>query len=135
MGADAVSAAVKVWRLTAAAVLLALVGCATPVTPLYTWEKFPRLQYEILLREGGSPLDQIAAMNAHAERARANNATLPPGFRAHLGMLHLSIGNAGAARDFWMAEKVAFPESAPYMDALIKKLDGSAKASSKENPA
>jgi hypothetical protein len=121
--------------LAAAAVLLALVGCATPPAPLYSWESFPRQQYEILLREGASPLDQIAAMSAHAEKARANSASLPPGFRAHLGMLHLSTGNADAARDFWMAEKAAFPESAPYMDALVKKLEGSAQPAAKENPA
>lgn len=122
-------------RLAAAVAVLALVGCATQPKPLYSWEKFPRQQYDALLREGVSPLDQIAAMNGHAEKARANNASLPPGFRAHLGMLHLSVGNADVARDFWMAEKVAFPESTPYMDALLKKLDGSAKNASKEDPA
>lgn len=129
------SGAVNLRKLGAAVALLALVGCATQQVPLYSWETFPRQQYDILLREGASPLDQIAAMNAHAEKARARNTSLPPGFRAHLGMLHLSVGNSSAARDFWMAEKLAFPESAHYMDALIKKLDGSAKATSKESPA
>lgn len=129
------SGAVTLRRLAAAGALLALVGCATQPAPLYAWEDFPRQQYDILLHEGASPLDQIAAMNSHAEKARANNASLPPGFRAHLGMLHLSVGNAASARDFWMAERSAFPESAPYMDALIKKLDSSAKPASKENPA
>ena len=135
MGARAVSLATNTGRLAAAAALLVLVGCATRPAPLYSWERFPRQQYEILLREGAGSLDQIAAMNSHAEKAKANNASLPPGFRAHLGLLHLSAGNADAARDFWMAEKVAFPESAPYMDSLLKKLDGSTKNSPKENPA
>lgn len=121
--------------LAAALVLSALVGCATPPAPLYSWESFPRQQYSALLREGASPLDQIAAMNAHAEKARAKNASLPPGFRAHLGMLHLSVGNADTARDFWSAEKSAFPESAPYIDSLLRKLDGPVKPASKENPA
>jgi hypothetical protein len=122
-------------RLAAATVLLTLVGCAAQLKPLYSWEKFARQQYDTLLREGVSPLDQIASMNAHAEAARAKQDSLPPGFRAHLGMLHLSIGNANAARDFWMAEKAAFPESSQYMDALLKKIQGSDKSASKENPA
>lgn len=121
--------------LACALALSSLVGCATPPAPLYSWESFPRQQYSVLLRDGASPLDQIAAMNAHAEKARAKNASLPPGFRAHLGMLHLSAGNPDMARDFWMAEKAAFPESAQYMDLLLKKLQGPAKPISKENPA
>lgn len=128
------SRAVNLTRLAAAAALLALVGCATPPVPLYSWESFPRQQYNALLREGASPLDQIAAMNAHAEKAKATNGALPPGFRAHLGMLHLGVGNADMARDFWMAEKAAFPESAPYMDSLLQKLNGSAKTADKGKP-
>jgi len=116
-------------------VLLGLIGCATPAVPLYVWEAFPRQQYQSLLRDGVSPLDQIAAMNAHAERVRANRGKLPPGFRAHLGMLHLQVGNSDMARQSWQAERAAFPESAHYMDSLLKKLDGGDKSLSKENPA
>lgn len=71
-------------------------------------------------------------MEAHAEKARAANAALPPGFRAHLGMLKLSAGDADQARQMWQAEKLAFPESTPYMDQLLKRLDAPAK---KYNPA
>lgn len=121
--------------LATAFALAVLAGCATPPAPLYSWESFPRQQYNVLLREGASPLDQIAAMNAHAEKARAKNASLPPGFRAHLGLLHLNVGNADMARDFWRAEKSAFPESSLYMDSLLRKLDDPVKPASKENPA
>ena len=31
-------------------------------------------------------------------------------------MLYLSVGNPGRAMELWNAEKVAFPESTPYMD-------------------
>jgi hypothetical protein len=111
-----------------AVALLALVGCAHAPKPqyLYMWENFPRQQYASLLREGASPESQIQVMETHAEKARAANAALPPGFRAHLGMLHLAAGNSAAARQSWQAEIVAFPESAPYMNTLIKRLDGPA---------
>ncbi len=124
-------------RGTAAALAaLALVGCVQAPKQLYMWESFPRQQYEFLLREGASPQAQIQAMEAHAEKARGADAALPPGFRAHLGMLHLSVGDAAAARQMWQAEKVAFPESAAYMNSLLKRFDGAATTGkvAMENP-
>lgn len=115
--------------------LLLLVGCATPVPSMYMWETFPRQQYDQLIRQGIVADHQIKALDAHAEKARAANASLPPGFRAHLGMLHLDDGNADRARELWQAEKAAFPESAPYIDQLLKRLDNPAKTVKKENPA
>jgi hypothetical protein len=121
----------------AALALLALVGCVQAPRQQYFWGTFPRQQYEALLREGASAEGQIQAMEAQSERARASSAALPPGFRAHLGLLHLSLGNADAARSMWLAEKAAFPEAAGYMDSLIMRLDKSAapKPAGKENPA
>ena len=116
-------------------VVLVLAGCAQAPKPLYVWEAFPRQQYEALLREGMDANAQVQALQAHAEKARAANAALPPGFRMHLGYLQLSLGNAVAAREMWQAEKLAFPESAPYVDALLKRLAGNSPAASKENPA
>jgi hypothetical protein len=110
-----------------------LAGCAHKApAPLYMWETFPKMQYDALLKSGVTPLEQVAAMEAQAEKARAAGASLPPGFRAHLGMLKLSAGDADQARQLWQAEKTAFPESTPYMDQLLKRLDAPAK---KGNPA
>lgn len=110
-----------------------LAGCAQRGPgPLYMWESFPRQQYDTLLRAGSPTVEQITALEAHAEKARAAGAALPPGFRAHLAMLKLSAGNADEARQLFLAEKMVFPESAPYMDQFLKRLDASAK---KENPA
>ena len=122
-------------RLSAAGALLVVFGCAQPPKPLYVWENFPRLQYEALLREGASPESQIRAMEAHAEKARGSAGSLPPGFRAHLGMLHLSLGNAATARQMWQSEKTAFPESAPYMDSLLRRLESTVTPAAKENPS
>ena len=111
-------------------------GCAQPrPAPLYMWESFPRQQYQTLLREGGSLDEQIRTLEAHAEKARGANAALPPGMRAHLGMLYLSAGNADQARRLWSAEKAAFPESAPYMDQLLRRLDAPQKSDKKGDPA
>lgn len=105
-----------------------LAGCAHRGTPpLYMWEAFPKLQYDALLAGGNLPAEQIAAMDAHAEKARAAGAALPPGFRAHLGMLKLAAGDADQARYLWESEKQVFPESSPYMDQLLKRLREPAK--------
>jgi hypothetical protein len=116
-------------------VLLVFAGCAQRTPPLYMWEVFPRHQYEVLARAGGSVDEQILKLEAHAEKAKAANAALPPGFRAHLGMLYLKAGNADKAHEFWLAEKQSFPESSPYMDQLLKRLNPSATTAKTESPA
>jgi hypothetical protein len=99
------------------------------------WEAFPRQQYEVLIRTGGTVDEQILKLEAHAEKAKVANAALPPGFRAHLGMLYLKAGNAGKAQEFWLAEKQSFPESSPYMDQLLKRLNPSDITTKTESPA
>lgn len=96
-----------------------LAGCVSGPKPLYTWDAFPRAQYQSLLMQS-SPDAQIRDLEAMAEKARGKGRALPPGFRAHLGMLYMNTGDLSAARAQWHAEKEVFPESAPYMDRLLK---------------
>lgn len=123
-------------RPTGALIALAvLAGCAAKgPDPLYMWETFPRHQYSTLLKERADPTEQIRILEAHAEKAKAANSALPPGFRAHLGMLYGESGHAQRARELWQAEVVAFPESAPFMDRLLKKLTAPSQTSSKDKP-
>ncbi|MCH2241367.1 MAG: DUF4810 domain-containing protein [Aquabacterium sp.] len=124
--------------LLVAITVAALTGCAQAPKPLYMWEAFPRQQYDVLRRDGSSADEQIQALEQHAAKARGEGAALPPGFRAHLGMLYLSVGQADKARDCWLAEQQAFPESTPYMNQLLKRLEagtaGSAAASKNGSP-
>jgi hypothetical protein len=122
--------------------VLLLGACAQKgPAPLYLWETFPKQQYEALLAANtGVPSGELLAMQAHAEKARGASVALPPGFRAHLGLLKLSAGDAQGAREAWLAEIAAFPESAPYMQGLLNKLQAppqqpGAVPSSQENPA
>jgi hypothetical protein len=125
-------------QLIGALALVAMTGCAHKPTTLYAWGDFPRHQYDALLNEGVSPGAQISAMEKVSAKARAGRNALPPGFRAHLGMLYLSAGEVDRAREAWEAEKLAFPESAPFMDTLLQRLDnkpGAVGAQDKGNPA
>lgn len=118
------------------AVCAVVCGCAAPVPPMYEWGTFARLQYETLLRRGADPNQQISQMQMHAMKVEADRRPLPPGFRAHLGLLQLQVGRTDEARSLWLSEKAAFPESAPYIDQLLKKLDPAAVTPEpKENPA
>lgn len=107
--------------LLAAAALLG--GCANQVKPLYHWEGYQRQVYESLKGDGTSPNEQYAALKTQADKARSAGLALPPGFRAHLGILLLRMGQSDEARAQFEAEKAAFPESAAYMDFVLKSMN------------
>jgi len=106
----------------AAAVLMAgfLAGCAQPAQRLYYWGDFQDQLYEYFKADKSGPEEQLRALDAQAERARGSGSVLPPGFRAHLAMIYLRLGRDGEAMQALEAEKANFPESAQYMDFLLK---------------
>ncbi|WP_272546842.1 DUF4810 domain-containing protein [Burkholderia cepacia] len=111
---------------TAAAMLLA--GCAAPTTPpLYQWNGYQPQVYEYFKGQS-SPQQQIDALEKALQEIRAKGNKPPPGFHAHLGMLYASVGNGQQATQSFEAERALFPESAPYMDFLMKKKAGDARA-------
>jgi hypothetical protein len=99
-------------------------GCAQAPRPLYQWDGYQRQIYDFLKADGSSSGDeQLGQMLALAEKARGHDAALPPGFRAHLGLLQLQAGRGDEAREAFVAEKTAFPEASPYMDFLLKRMN------------
>jgi hypothetical protein len=99
-----------------------LVGCAEAPKRLYYWEGFQGQLYEHFKADKSSPEDQLRILDTQAQKARASGAALPPGFRAHLAMIYLRLGRDGEAKQELEAEKANFPESAPYMDFLLKRM-------------
>jgi len=99
-----------------------LVGCAEAPKRLYYWEGFQGQLYAHFNADSSSPEDQLRILDAQAQKARASGAALPPGFRAHLAMIYLRLGRDGEAKQELEAEKANFPESAPYMDFLLKRM-------------
>ena len=97
-------------------------GCAPAPKRLYHWEAFQDQLYEYFKADTSSPEEQLRILGAQVEKARAKGAALPPGFRAHLAMLYLRLGRDGEAKQELEAEKVNFPESAQYMDFLLKRM-------------
>ncbi|MBZ8141814.1 DUF4810 domain-containing protein [Rubrivivax gelatinosus] len=99
-----------------------LAGCATAPQPLYHWGDYQRQIYQSLNADDTSPQEQLQQLEQQAEKARAKGAALPPGYRAHVGLLMLRLGRDADAAAQFAAEKQAFPESTAYMDFLLRRL-------------
>lgn len=105
----------------AAVAALALGGCAqNKVPPLYGWYSYETQLDNWYRQNTDSPDVQLKKMQADLEKIRAAGEKAPPGFRAHLGLLHGHLGDPLSFRRELEAEKAAFPESAGYMDFLLR---------------
>ena len=110
--------------------LAALTGCATQPRPLYYWGEYQSQQYAYFKKQD-TPQAQLAKLDETANKAASQNLPLPPGFNAHLGLLYLQSGQGGKAQMAFQTEKARFPESAAYMDFLLKKPVSSPPVSAK----
>lgn len=107
-------------RVLAVASLVLLGACAQQPKSMYSWQSYQPSVYAYLKDDGADYAAQSLAMQKNIETARATNAQLPPGFRAHLGMLYLKLGEGDKGLEQLEGEKAAFPESKPFMDFLLR---------------
>lgn len=116
-------------RIGLALIALLLAGCVQAPKTLYHWNGYQGQLYEYFKSgEGTDPQAQLTALQSQEQKAQTEGAALPPGFRAHVGLLYLQLGNLDQARIRFEEEKNVFPESTPYMDFLLRKM-APAKAS------
>lgn len=99
-------------------VALVLAGCQHRAPSLYQWENYQPQVYQYF--KGESPDAQIAVLVADLQKIRSEGKTPPPGYHAHLGLLYSVTGKADLMAAEFEAEKQLFPESAAYMDFLLK---------------
>ncbi len=109
-----------IWRAATAAVIggTLLAGCAAPSKPLYQWESYQPQVYEYF--KGASKEKQIAELERGLEKIKSTNGAVPPGYHAHLGLLYSSLGRDDQMVQEFQTEKALFPESAAYIDFLMK---------------
>lgn len=100
-----------------------LVGCAHAPASMYQWDGYQKNVYQFMQHEAADPGEQLRLMQAQNERVKTAGTRLPPGFRAHLAMLYLQLGQYDDAKLQLQAEKTAFPESSHYMDFLLKQMN------------
>jgi len=104
---------------------LLLTACAgNGKRSLYAWGDYPDRVYNHLKGEEQGWHEDITALEEQARKAEADRWDLPPGFRAHLGLLYLKAGQPDLAIGYFQAEKKAFPESATFMDFQLKGFKG-----------
>lgn len=96
-----------------------LTACAQP-KGLYSWDSYQPMVHAYLQEEGEDYAAQVQTLEENVESARATDQALPPGFRAHLGLLYLKLGDGAKAVEQWEGEKNAFPESLPFMNFLLR---------------
>ncbi|WP_183142196.1 DUF4810 domain-containing protein [Pseudomonas cichorii] len=92
-------------------------GCAQPKT-LYQWGSYQPEVYEYF--KGEAKEEQVAKLEEDLQKIRSTNGTPPPGYHAQLGMLYGNLGKDDQMVQQLNTEKALFPESATYMDFLLK---------------
>ncbi len=111
----------RVGRGLAIAALAGLLSaCVQQPKSMYSWQSYQGSVYAYLKDDGADYATQTQALEKNIETARASNTELPPGFRAHLGMLYMKMGDGDKGAEQMLGEKAAFPESAPFMDFLLR---------------
>ena len=106
-----------------AAALALLSGCVAQPRPMYTWGAYQN-QVNAHFKNTASPEQQIAALQKSLPKAPAI-FTAPPGYHAHLGLLYGETGRMDEMQVEFETEKQLFPESAPFMDFMLNKLNKS----------
>lgn len=103
--------------------LLLVSGCATRKPLIYRWGNYEQLVYEMYTSPGkAEPGVQVAKLSADIERTMAEGKRVPPGVHAHLGYMYYMQGNKSAALNEFATEKALFPESAVFIDGILKRL-------------
>ncbi|MCP3866325.1 MAG: DUF4810 domain-containing protein [Aestuariibacter sp.] len=105
--------------ILAAAVAIALVGCET-TEPQYYYGDYTKAVYSYFKADEVTLEEQINALQLILSTAEAQNKPVAPGFHAHLGMLYFETGNPSLGVQHLETEKSLFPESAKYIDFLLK---------------
>lgn len=102
--------------------LLSFVGCTTTESTYYWGEYEEQVYLTYEAPDQATAEAQIERLELDMEIASSKNKPLPPGMRAHMGFLYFQLGRHDEARQAFIDEKTAFPESSKLMDRFIKKL-------------
>jgi hypothetical protein len=122
---EAMTGTSRFTTLLALANLVLISGCVTQKPTLYDWGEYEELIYQMYSEPGkAEPGTQVAKLSEDIGRMQAEGKRVPPGVHAHLGYMHYIQGNQGAAMSAFAIEKALFPESAVFVDAILKRLKG-----------
>ncbi len=107
-----------------AAAICSLTACRQQ-SSYYTWGTYEQSVWELTHAEGATDVDvQIQKLTEQVERTRQEGGRIPPGLHAHLGLLHSMRGELDTAQAAFESERELFPESATFIDGVIKRMQG-----------
>lgn len=112
----------RIKTLALVATLLALAGCANKAPPpLYGWNGYEK-NLDTYFRGNRESWDtQSKRMEEDLQKMRAAGQATPPGYQAHLGLLHGKQGDLARFQQHLQAEKEQFPESETFVNFLLRK--------------
>lgn len=108
--------------VSVAVAALLMTACAQKKETVYYWGDYQSSLYSYYKRDK-SPEQQIEALSAVVEQAKAKNKPVPPGLHAQIGLLYVETSRPDLAFQQFNTEKAQFPESAAYMDFLMRNKD------------
>lgn len=109
-------------RRSASILLITLLvgGCAAKSPPLYQWERY-QVNLDSYFRADSVGLDtQIQLMEQDLQKIKMIGSAVPPGYTAHLGLLHAQQGRLDKFSEFLGEEKRRFPEAEVFVDFLLR---------------
>jgi len=102
-------------------VCVLLTACANTREPaLYGWRSYEKNLDAYFRADRTSPDEQLQRMEEDRQLIAAEGKALPPGFQAHLGLLHGRKGDLQSLERYLQLEKQQFPEAAGFMDFLMR---------------
>lgn len=109
--------------LAPALLLAPFAGCVSSPPGLYRWGSYEDSVAQSCREPGGEHVpDQIRKLSGEIEKARVEGARVGPGVHAHLGWLYELTGNHESAALEFAAEKELYPESAVFVDGLLRRM-------------
>lgn len=112
--------------LTAAfAGLILLSGCAKNNQALYNYGTYSTSYYAYEQDMGPEKTLELqkAIEEAIANAHDSQSGRVPPGMYANLGYIYLKQGDSTKAVENFTQEKTLYPESARFMDSMLKKIE------------
>lgn len=97
------------------------VGCASQ-NQMYYWGSYEQLIQDSYLKPGTAESGvQIEKLSADIDKAESNGKKVPPGLYAQLGYMYAIEGNVAKSNEAFLQEKALFPESALFIDGMLKR--------------
>jgi len=105
---------------TVLAVLVATLSGCQSTKPLYHYGSYQANVYQHFKNEDSAVTEEIGALEQTIAQSAAKKLAVGPGLYAHLGYLYIESGQMDTGIAYLLKEKQLYPESAQYIDFLLK---------------